>query len=80
MLAQQTYRKQHVCGAVRYARVFVFCYTLALHLLIMGVLARWSHRHASTLAATELACAKQVEFPRLSHNLPLPGATLQQSW
>ena len=44
----------------RYARVFVFCYTLALHLLIMGVLARWSHGHSQTLAATELLQAKQV--------------------
>ena len=44
----------------RYARVFVFCYTLALHLLIMGVLARWSHGHSQTLAATELLQAQQV--------------------
>lgn len=40
--------------------MFVFCYTLALHLLIMGVLARYSHRHTNTLAATELLCAQQV--------------------
>ena len=48
------------CWMCRYARVFVFCYTLALHLLIMGVLARWSHGHSQTLAATELLQAKQV--------------------
>ncbi len=48
------------CWMCRYARVFVFCYTLALHLLIMGVLARWSHGHSQTLAATELLQAHQV--------------------
>lgn len=47
----------HAC---RYARIFVFCYTLALHLLIMGVLARWSHGHSQTLVAKELLQAQQV--------------------
>lgn len=46
--------------ARRYARIFVFCYTLALHLLIMGVLARWSHGHAQTLDVNELLQAHQV--------------------
>ena len=46
----------------RYARIFVFCYTLALHLLIMGVLARWSHGHSQTLAATELLQTQQVSM------------------
>lgn len=40
----------------------MFCYTLALHLLIMGVLARWSHGHSQTLAATQLMQAQQVLF------------------
>lgn len=50
------------CDVRRYARVFVFCYTLALHLLIMGVLARWSHRHSTDLASIELLCAQQVRL------------------
>jgi len=54
-----THLKQR-CWMCRYARVFVFCYTLALHLLIMGVLARWSHGHSQTLAASELLQAQQV--------------------
>lgn len=67
---------QFISGS-QYARVFVFCYTLALHLLIMGVLARWSHGHSQTLAATELLQAKQpldvANASQLLQDSRLPG-------
>lgn len=59
--------------------MFVFCYTLALHLLIMGVLARWSHRHTNDLAAIELLCAKQVGLHRLSRCHALFGSACSAS-
>ncbi|KAL0022630.1 hypothetical protein WJX77_011900 [Trebouxia sp. C0004] len=67
---------QFISGS-QYARVFVFCYTLALHLLIMGVLARWSHGHSQTLAATELLQAQQpldvANASQLLQDSRLPG-------
>ena len=46
----------------RKARVFVVVYTLALHLLIFWVLARWGHgpSHHFGAAELQLLCARQV--------------------
>eukprot|EP00891_Asterochloris_glomerata_P006970 jgi/Astpho2/6970/Aster-01827 len=42
-----------------HARVFVFSYTVILHLLIFAILMRWSHRHSTSIKDLVALCAKQ---------------------
>lgn len=43
-----------------HARVFVFSYTVILHLLIFAILMRWSHRHSTSIKDLVALCAKQA--------------------
>ena len=47
--------------------MFVFSYTVILHLLIFAVLMRWSHRHSTSVKDLVALCAKQVTLTLPPH-------------
>ena len=47
--------------------MFVFSYTVMLHLLIFAILMRWSHRHSTSIKDLVALCAKQVTLTLPSH-------------